>query len=77
MEWNEVITDSDIAYLNNIYDDFEDSMIVSMNYISGNSVDENLVGNMRGDNDLKIVFQRLDKDPFSIELWFTHTRWIS
>ncbi|MCR4749466.1 MAG: hypothetical protein K5877_06740 [Lachnospiraceae bacterium] len=76
MEWNEVITDSDIAYLNNIYDDFEDSVIVSMNYISGNSVDENLVGNMRGDNDLKIVFQRLDKDPFSIELWFTHTRQI-
>ena len=35
MEWNEVITDSDIAYLNNIYGDFEDSMIVSMNYISG------------------------------------------
>jgi len=59
-----------------IYDDFEDSVIVSMNYISGNSVDENLVGNMRGDNDLKIVFQRLDKDPFSIELWFTHTRQI-
>jgi hypothetical protein len=73
-EWNEVVTDADIENLNKIYNYFEDSMIVSMNYISGNSVDENLHGNMLGDNDLKIVFQRPDKDPFSVELWFTHTR---
>ena len=74
LEWNEVLTDADIEYLNNIYDHFEDSLIVSMNYISGNTVDSELVGNMRGDNDLKITFQRLDRNPFSIELWFTHTR---
>ena len=73
-EWNEVVTDADIENLNKIYNYFEDSMIVSMNYISGNSVDETLHGNMLGDNDFKIVFQRPDKDPFSVELWFTHTR---
>ena len=77
LEWNEVLTDADIEYLNSIYDHFEDSLIVSMNYISGNTVDSELVGNMRGDNDLKITFQRLDRNPFSVELWFTHTKQMS
>jgi len=72
--WKDVITDGDIEELNHIYDYFQDSVIVSMEYISGNSVNEELYGDMRQDNDLKIIFQRLDKDPFSIELWFTHTR---
>lgn len=74
LEWNEVLTDADIEDLNYTYDYFEDSLIVSMNYLSGNSVSDELVGDMRGDNDLKITFQRLDRNPFSIELWFTHTR---
>lgn len=74
VEWNDVSTDADIEYLNNIYDNFEDSLIVSMNYISGNNIDSELVGDMRGDNDLRVVFQRLDKNPFSIELWFIHTK---
>ncbi len=74
LEWNDVVNDLDIEDLNNAYDFFEDSMIVSMNYISGDTVDENLVGTMRQDNDLKILFQRLDANPFSIELWFTHTK---
>ena len=34
-EWIEVVNDEDIMYLNNMYDDFEDALIVSMNYISG------------------------------------------
>ncbi|HAV90533.1 hypothetical protein [uncultured Eubacterium sp.] len=80
-EWNEINfdddidkVDRDIEYLNDIYDGFEDSMIVSMNYVSGDSVDENLYGTMNQDNDLRVVFQRLDESPFSLELWFTHTR---
>ena len=74
LEWNEIQTDGDIEYLNDIYDYFEDSMIVSMNYISGNSVDKDLVADMKQDNDLSIIFQRLDEAPFSIELYFTHTK---
>ena len=35
-EWIEIVNDEDIMYLNNMYDDFEDALIVSMNYISGN-----------------------------------------
>lgn len=76
LEWNEVQSDKDVDFLNNIYDNFEDSLIVSINYISGDSIDDNLVGNMKQDNDLRIIFQRLDKNPFSIELWFTHTKQI-
>ena len=76
LEWNEVRTDSDVEFLNEIYENFEDSLIVSINYISGDSVDDSLVGNMKQDNNLKILFQRLDKSPFSIELWFTHTKQI-
>ena len=34
-EWIEIVNDGDIMYLNNMYDDFEDALIVSMNYISG------------------------------------------
>ncbi len=34
-EWIEVVNEEDIMYLNNMYDDFEDALIVSMNYISG------------------------------------------
>lgn len=30
-EWIEVVNDEDIMYLNNMYDDFEDALIVSMN----------------------------------------------
>ena len=80
-EWNETNfdddidkVDRDIEYLNDIYDGFEDSMIISMNYVSGDSVDENLHGTMNQDNNLRVVFQRLDEAPFSLELWFTHTR---
>lgn len=29
---------------------------------------------MEQTNDLKVIFQRLDSNPFSIELWFTHTK---
>ncbi len=76
LEWYDVVNDLDIEELNNIYDFFEDSRIVSMNYISGDTVAENLVGTIRQDNDLKILFQRLDANPFSIELWFTHTKQI-
>jgi len=29
-EWIEVVNDEDIMYLNNMYDDFEDALIVSI-----------------------------------------------
>lgn len=74
MEWNEIKTDEDIRYLNEIYHNFEDSLIVSMEYVSGDYVDRELLGHMEMTNDLKVIFQRLDNDPFSIELWFTNTK---
>ena len=74
MEWHEINTAEDIAELQRIYGDFEDSYLVRAEYVSGDFVDEELMGNMIQSNDLRAVFQRLDEDPFSIELWFIHTK---
>lgn len=74
MKWNEVKDDKDIVQLNEVYSWFEDAVIVSMGYVSGNSVDSELFGHMEMKNDLRVVFQRLDNEPFSIELWFYHTK---
>lgn len=77
MEWIEVTNDEEIQRINEIYNYFEDAVIVKMDYVSGDYVDENMTGNLMQTNDLKLVFQRLDKDPFSIELWFTNTKRIN
>lgn len=77
MKWKKVNNNEDIKQLNELYDFFEDSVLVGMNYISGNNVDEELVGHLRNMNDLKVTFQRLDRKPFCIELWFTHTKRLS
>ena len=74
MEWHEINTAEDIEQLQKIYGNFEDSYLVRMEYVSGDHVDHELVGSMVQSNDLRAVFQRLDEDPFSIELWFTHTK---
>ena len=74
LEWVEVKTEEDAEELNNLYDHFEDALITDMNYVSGDYVDEALEGHMIQKNDLKIRFQRLDTSPFSIELWFLHTK---
>ena len=70
MIWNEIKSDIDIQHLNDIYNYFEDSMLISIEYISGNYVDSERVGHMEQKNDLKVIFQRLDDDPFSVELLF-------
>lgn len=46
MKWNEVKDDKDIDQLNEVYSWFEDAVIVSMGYVSGNSVDGELFGHM-------------------------------
>ncbi len=74
MAWIAVRTDADIQLLNETYGNFEDAVIVHMEYVSGDYVDENFCGYMKQKNDLKVIFQRLDDNPFSIELWFLHTK---
>ena len=77
MEWYEVKNDADIQKINEMYNYFEDAMLVSMEYVSGDYIDNKLVGYMEQTNDLKVIFQRLDSNPFSIELWLTHTKRLS
>lgn len=74
MDWIKIYCEEDIQKLNSTYGFFEDSYLVKMEYLSGDGVDENMYGFEEQLNDLKIVFQRLDKNPFSVELWFEHTK---
>ncbi len=74
MEWIEIKSDADVNYINELYNYFEDAMLVKMEYVSGDYVDNEMVGHMEKNNDLKVHFQRLDHNPFSIELWFTNTK---
>ena len=77
MDWIEIECEDDIQQLNNAYGYFEDSYLVKMDYASGDLVDENLVGYEGQSNDLRMVFQRIERSPFSIELWFGHTKRIN
>lgn len=77
MKWKKISSDTDINQLNELYNFFEDAVLVEMKYISGNNVDGELVGSLENKNDLKITFKRLDRKPFCIELWFTHTKRLS
>ena len=74
MVWHEVKNDTDVNRINELYNYFEDAMLVKMEYVSGDYVDSEMVGHMEQTNDLKVLFQRLDRNPFSIELWFNNTK---
>ena len=77
MDWIKIQSEEDIQKLNNAYGYFEDSYLVKMEYLSGDSVDDNLVASETQENNLKVVFQRWPRNPFSIELWFEHTKRIN
>lgn len=74
MDWYEIRTQSDIEYLQKVYHDFEDSFLVSYTFESGNYVDEDEVGWESNSSVLSLLFQRMDHDPFSIEIVFEYTR---
>ena len=63
MAWNEVKTTDDIEKLQQLYNNFRDSTLVGYRFESGNFVDKNLY----------LLFQRLDDNPFSIEILFQYT----
>lgn len=77
MNWIEIECEEDIQQLNNTYGYFGDSYLVKMDYTSGDFVNEELEGHEGQTNDLRLIFQRLDRNPFSIELWFEHTKRIN
>lgn len=77
MEWIYINNADDIKYLEEVFNNFLDSEIVSFNFNSGNYVDSNLIGHEYMTNTLNIIFQRLDTKPFSIELSFEEMRKLS
>lgn len=74
MEWIEVKTLVDIEYLQKTYNNFEDSILVNFRFESGNYVDEERVGHEFNNNNLYLLFERLDDQPFSIEIMFQYTK---
>lgn len=74
MEWFELESNKDIAELHKKYDNFEDSYLVSFTFESGNYVDNERVGYEFNSNTLILKFERMDDNPFSIEIMFEGTR---
>jgi hypothetical protein len=74
MKWYPVKTSEDIEKLLTAYGHFEDSTLVGYQFDSGNYVDEDRVSYEVNTNQLCLLFQRLDDNPFSIELVFEYTK---
>ena len=72
--WIEVKSGEDIKELQKQYNDFEDSYLVSFSFESGNYVNACRIGHENNNNILILRFERLDNNPFSIELRFESTR---
>lgn len=77
MEWHTLETTEDIKYLLDTYGNFLDSTLVSYYFQSGNYVDSDRVGYEFNDNNLYLLFQRLDDNPFSIEILFEYTKFFN
>ncbi|MEW4411874.1 hypothetical protein [Clostridium sp. AN503] len=74
MEWLLIETEQDISYIQKIYENFLDAEIVNFRFESGNYVDSNLIGHEYMKNEFHIIFQRMDVNPFSIEVVFEEMR---
>ena len=74
MEWVELKNQEDILYLQEKFGNFEDSVLVYYHFNSGNYIDDNLVGYENNTNNFTMIFQRMDKNPFSIEILFENLR---
>lgn len=77
MDWKELKTEEDIAEIQSIFRNFSDAEIVGFNFESGNYIDEELIGHEYMLNKLNVVFQRMDRNPFSIEIQFEGMRRIN
>lgn len=77
MNWIEIKTEEDIRNLQKIYGNFEDSTLVNFRFESGNYVDEKRVSHEYNNNNLYVLFQRLENAPFSIELMFEYAKRIN
>ena len=70
MEWNYINNSDDVEYIQKLYGNFEDVELVSFSFESGNYIDDDLVGYETNSNNLHVIFQRMDINPFSIEVIF-------
>lgn len=74
MKWIEIKSNEDIQKINKQYNNFEDSYLINFSFESGNYVDSERIGYENNNNILILKFERIDNNPFSIELMFERTR---
>lgn len=77
MEWIVINTEKDILDIQKQYDNFLDAEIVRFGFESGNYIDTELVGYEYMKNELHVIFQRMDINPFEIEVVFEGMRRIN
>lgn len=76
LEWILIESDQDIMNIQKRYGNFLDAEIVNFRYESGNYVDSDLRGHEYMKNELHVIFQRMDENPFAIEVVFEEMRYI-
>lgn len=74
MEWREIKNVGDITILQTEFHYFEDSILVHYRFESGNYIDKTQIMYETNENRLYMLFQRLDGNPFSIEILFENVR---
>ena len=72
MDWIVLDNESKIKELMNLYNNFEDAFLTKFEFDSGNFVDCDGVGYSNNLNKLSMQFQRMDDNPFSIEIVFEY-----
>lgn len=72
-KWNNIVSKKEIDDLMNRYGCFEDSFIIRFEYVSGNYVDDDLTAHEYDTHSLSVIFQRMERNPFSIEILFEFT----
>ena len=72
MKWSELDTKEQIENFLNIYENFEDSLIVKFWYDSGNFVhkDDPYTEELYNRHDLTVRFERMEYDPCAVEIKF-------
>ncbi|GFI09592.1 MAG: hypothetical protein HFI24_04570 [Lachnospiraceae bacterium] len=77
MKWISIETEKDIFNIQKQFNNFLDAEIVRFGFESGNYIDSELVGHEYMKNELHIIFQRMDMNPFEIEVIFEEMRRIN
>lgn len=72
MVWNEINTEQNLNDFLELYDNFHDSCLKELRYISGNFVDCKLGMHIAGQTKLSVIFQRQHDECTVVEMEFSN-----